>query len=271
MRDEPRPAGGLRRHAAGPLDDARMVRPDGCDDRIAVAQCARLQRHPAFVGGEPADQVGPLLAQLLPQRAPVEIEADGEADAADLGVEDARRVAGRDAAVDLAFGRVPLGITADQPAAAVDQCRDVGDASFLQRVESGDHVHRVPPRALRDGCKAGTGERLGDLAQPRRRQPGGGEPFRQAGQVGLLPSRRLKDREAEPHRLGRVGLVHIDRRNTVLHDRKRRGGDANPVQHGGSFLTVHSRAAAWAPAKLRASASTTTTPISTAARTAICT
>ena len=191
-----------------------------------------LERQAAFISRDPADQLGAVVGHLGPHVLPVEVEADGEADAAEIGVEDARRGARHDAVVDLALGRPLLGIDADEPAGAVDQRRDVGDAAVHLGVEAGDHVHGVLACALGDGAEGRAVERLGDLGDLHGGKAGGDEALGEKGEIGALGSRRVEQRQAELPRIGGIGIAEIEGRRGVLERRQRRGGDLGDTSHG---------------------------------------
>ena len=142
------------------------------------------------------------------------------------------RRARHDAVVDLALGRPLLGVDADQPAGAIDQRRDVGDAAVHLGVEAGDHVHRVLPCALGDGAEGRSVERLGDVGNLHGGKAGGDEALGEEREIGALGACRVEQRQAELARIGGVGIAEIEGRRGVFERRQRGGGDLGDTSHG---------------------------------------
>ena len=231
QRRDPGPARGGCGHAAGPLDDLRMVGPNRGDDRELVLPSVGLKGEPSFVGGDPADQINALLLQFPPQIRPVQIEANRESHPAEIGVEHLDFRARYHAVVDFVLGRMDLRIGADEFAGAVEERGDVRNRTPFQNVEPCHNVHAMPPRAVGDRSDPGP-----ERGSARERSlavgmPGQHEPFRQTREVGALRASRLQNRQAEPQVVVGVGGALVEGRGGRFERRHRGRGDAHDLRH----------------------------------------
>ena len=210
------PARGGGQHFAGQIDDPGVVGPDGRDDRVAVGPGIAFYRKPAFVGRDPTSKIDLLGFQRSPQRGPVQVKTDGDADAAKIQVEGSGLAARFDTAANFFFHRIIFAVAPDQRSAAVEHQRLVVIATLFDSDMAGHQIEMACPAVRGEHFVDRTWHRFGDLREPGQRHTGQRKGLWQQNQVRSIAARCLQNRLRGRQVLLQRGVAQVVRRACVF-------------------------------------------------------